>query len=201
MTRLGVFGSSFDPPTLGHRILLEEARYRLELERVIVVPTGQAWHKDSSDGPPGEVRLRLARSAFADLEWAEISDVEVRREGPSYTCDTLEEIQSSNSDSQIFLLAGADAASGLGEWHRPERVLELATVAVAPRPGTEASEVEAAFGRLGRTDRLELFEMPGIDISSTLVRRRIGSKGPWKHLVPHAAAEMIDNEDLYGRNK
>lgn len=201
MTRLGVFGSSFGPPTLGHRILLEEARYRLDLDRVVVVPTGQAWHKGGSGGPSGQVRLRLARAAFADLDWAEVSEIEVLREGPSYTCETLESIHSSNPDSQIFLLLGADAASGLGEWHLPERVLELATVAVAPRPGTATVEVETAFEGLGRPDRLELFEMPAVDISSTLVRRRIGSGGPWKHLVPHGAAEMIDNEDLYGREK
>jgi len=202
VTRLGVFGSSFDPPTLGHRILLEEARYALRLDRVIVVPTGRAWHKDVDGAtPPATVRLRLAEAAFGGLGWVEVSDAEVRREGPSYSCDTLEAIQSSNPDTQTLLLLGADAALGLAGWHRPDRVLELAKVAVAPRPRVTREAVEAVFGELGRPDRLEFFEMPEVDVSSTLVRRRIASGGPWKHLVPHGAAEMIDNEDLYGREK
>lgn len=201
MTRIGVFGSSFDPPTLGHLILLEESRFALGLDRTIVVPTGLAWHKEHSGAQDPELRLELSRAAFGPLEWAEIDDREVRREGPSYTCETLEEIQSSNPDSQIYLLTGADAASGLGKWHRPERVLELATVAVAPRSDIPREAVEAVFEGLGGSDRLEFFEMPEVDISSTLVRERIGSGGPWRHLVPHGVTEMIDNEDLYGRKK
>jgi len=201
VTRLGVFGSSFDPPTLGHHVLLEEARYALDLDRVIVVPTGEAWHKETSGERDADVRLRLAAAAFGGIEWAEIADLEVRREGPSYTCDTLEAIGSSNPDTHLVLLLGADAAAGLGEWHCPDRVLESAKVAVAPRRGASREAVRATFEGLGRPDRVEFFEMPEVDVSSTFVRRRIATGGPWRHLVPHGAAEMIDNEDLYGREK
>ena len=198
MTRLGVFGSSFNPPTLGHTVLLAEARWRLALDRIIVVPTGEAWHKQVVEAPPAEARLDLAVAAFGGRDGIEVSGTEVSREGPSYTCDTLEEIQSSNPDSQIFLLSGSDAALGVGNWHRPERVLELSRFGVAPRSGIARKAVEKAFSELGAVDRVEFFEMPRIEVSSTLIRERISAGHPWKHLVPPGVAEMIENEELYG---
>ncbi|MBN8867063.1 MAG: nicotinate (nicotinamide) nucleotide adenylyltransferase [Solirubrobacterales bacterium] len=198
MTRLGVFGSSFNPPTLGHEVLLAEAGWRLALDRIIVVPTGEAWHKQADGAPSGRVRHALAEAAFGGLPGVEVSAAEIDRTGPSYTCDTLEEIRSSNPDSQIIFLAGSDAALGVGGWHRPERVLELASFAVAPRSEVAREGVEEVFESLGARDRLEFFEMPRIEISSTLVRERIGSKRPWKHLVPRETVEMIQNEELYG---
>ncbi|HNC04928.1 MAG TPA: hypothetical protein PLS38_01350, partial [Solirubrobacterales bacterium] len=86
----------------------------------------------------------------------------------------------------------------LGEWHRPDRVLELAEFAVAPRSEIARDAVAEVFERLGARDRLEFFAMPRMEFSSTLVRERIASNRPWKHLVPQGVAEMIDNEDLYG---
>jgi len=201
VTRLGVFGSSFNPPTLGHAVLLAEAGWRLELDRIIVVPTGEAWHKSTAGAPSGETRMAMAEAAFGHLEGIEISDAEVVREGPSYTCDTLEAIRSSNPDSQIHFLSGSDAALGIGGWHRPERVLELATVAVAPRSEIARDSVGEVFESLGARDRLEFFEMPRIEVSSSLVRERIEAGHPWRHLVPHGVAQMIDNEDLYGRKQ
>lgn len=202
MTRIGVFGSSFNPPTLGHSVLLAEAAWRLDLERIIVVPTGEAWHKAVDvTAPSGEQRKRLAEAAFCGESSIEISGAEVSREGPSYTCETLEEIDSTFPDSQIYFLAGSDAALGIGKWHRREKVLDLTRFAVAPRPGTTRAAVADAFESLGAGDRVEFFEMPEIAVSSTLVRERIALKQPWKHLVPHEVAEMIDNEDLYGINQ
>ncbi|MDQ5894611.1 MAG: nicotinate-nucleotide adenylyltransferase [Actinomycetota bacterium] len=182
-------------------MLLAEAGWRLELDRTIVVPTGEAWHKDSAGSAPGQARLSLAEKAFGTWAGVEVSGIEVDREGPSYTCETLELIQSANPDSQIFLLTGSDTARGIGNWHRPERVLEMANFAVAPRSGADRESVSEVFEGLGAGDRLEFFEMPEVGISSTLVRERIGAGRPWKHLVPHEVAEMIDNEDLYGRKQ
>lgn len=198
MTRLGVFGSSFNPPTLAHQILLAEAAWKLGLDRIVAVPTGEAWHKDNSGSPPGEQRMRLAEAAFGSVDGVEISPTEIDREGPSYSYVTLEEIQSANPDSQIYFLSGSDAALGIGDWHRPERVLELAKFAVAPRSEVAREAVADAFAELGAGDRIEFFDMPRIEISSTQIRDRIGAGYPWKHLVPQGVAEMIDNEELYG---
>lgn len=198
MTRLGVFGSSFNPPTIGHAVLLAEAGWQLSLDRILVVPTGEAWHKPVTGAPPARARMALAEAAFGSPDGIEVSPVEVSREGPSYTCDTLEVIHSSNPDSQIYFLSGSDAALGIGGWHRPERVLELARFAVAPRSDIARDAVSDAFDEIGAGDRIEFFEMPRIEVSSTLVRDRIGAGRPWKHLVPHGVAQMIENEELYG---
>lgn len=198
MGRLGIFGSSFNPPTLGHSVLVGEAAWRLSLEKVIVVPTGDAWHKVTDTAPAPEDRLALARAAFGSAKGAEVSALELDRDGPSYTCDTLEEIHSSNPDSQLLFLAGSDAALGIGDWHRPDRVLELAGFGVALRSGADRGLVEAAFEALDAGDRVEFFEMPRIEVSSTMVRERIAAGQPWRHLVAHEVAEMIENEELYG---
>ncbi len=167
------------------------------MDRVIAVPTGDPYHKERRPEPGAGVRLELAEAAFADVPSVTVSPIEVERAGPSWTCDTLEAIDAQSPDSQIHFLMGADAALGLGSWHRPDRVLELARVGVAPRSEVERSRLEDVFDRLRGSDRLDLFEMPRIDVSSSLVRRRIAAGEPFRHLVPAAVARMIDNGVLY----
>lgn len=197
---LGVFGSSFNPPHRAHLAVIEAARRQFGLDRVIVVPTGDPYHKESGEDPGAAVRLRLAEAAFAGLEAVEVSSAEVDREGPSYTCDTLEEIADRNPDTEIHLLMGADAAKGFGGWHRPERILELAKVAVAPRIGVSREDVEPVFAALGAGDRIEFLEMPEVAISSSLIRQRIAGREPVGHLLPAEVAQMIENGDIYGND-
>lgn len=196
--QLGVFGSSFNPPHLAHLAIVEAAKRQFGLDRLIVVPTGDAYHKESEEDPGATARLRLAEAAFAGLGEVEVSPAEVDREGPSYTCDTLEGIADQHPDNEIHLLMGADAAKGIRGWHRPQRVLELARVAVAPRAGVTREDVEAAFAGLGAGDRVEFLEMPEIAISSKQIRRQIAEGEPVAHLLPAEVAQMIENEDTYG---
>ncbi len=195
---LGVFGSSFNPPHLAHLAVIEAATRQLGLDRVIVVPTGDAYHKESGDDPGAAVRLRLAKAAFAGHDGVEVSSTEVDRKGPSYTCDTLEEVADRYPDTEIHLLMGADAAKDISSWHRPQRILELARVAVAPRTGVSRDDVESAFAEVGAGDRFEFLEMPEIAISSSLIQRRIADEKPVGHLLPAEVAQMIENEDTYG---
>ena len=195
---LGIFGSSFNPPHLAHLTVIEEARRQLGLDRVIVVPTGDPYHKDVGPDPGPGVRLRLAEAAFGGLEGVEVSATEIEREGPSYTCDTLEGIADRNPDNEIHLLMGADAAKTIGGWHQPRRILELARVAVAPRTGVPRQDVESAFATMGAEDRVEFIEMPEVAISSSLIRRRLADGEPVGHLLPAEVAQMIENEDTYG---
>lgn len=198
--QLGVFGSSFNPPHLAHLVFIGEAMWQLGLSRVIVVPTGDAYHKESETDPGPEARLRMTEFAFSNVEGIEVDRTEVRREGPSYTCDTLEEIAGRNETSEIHLLMGADAALGFNGWHRPERILELARIGIAPRPGIGQEEVETVFAGMDATDRVDFIEMPEVDISSTMIRRRLDAGEPYRHLVPAAVAQMIENEDTYGND-
>lgn len=197
MTRIGIFGSAFNPPQIGHLILVAEARWQLGLDRIVVVPTGDPYHKESGRSPDSEERLRLAREAFADQDRVEVSDLEVMRAGPSYTYDTLEAITRDEPDSDLYLLLGADAAAGIGGWHRLDRILELARLAVAPRGRVELHVIERAVADAGGVSRLRFFTMPEVGISSSMVRGRIESGEPYEHLVPPAVAGSIRENELY----
>lgn len=195
---IGVFGSAFNPPHLAHQIFLAEAAWQLGLDQVKVVPTGDPYHKEIESDPGAEVRFRLAEAAFGGQAGVEVSAIEVRREGPSYTCDTLEEIADPLGKYETHLLMGADAARGFAGWRSPDRILELARIGIALRPGLGREEVEPVFEALGAAGRVDYIDMPQIGISSSLIRRRIGNKEPFRHLVPTKVAQMIENEDTYG---
>jgi nicotinate-nucleotide adenylyltransferase len=119
----------------------------------------------------------------------------------SYTVDTLTELHSQAPDNELFLIVGGDVAAGLRDWQEPERVLSLASLAVAKRRGTSRSAVDAALHRLRGGERAEFFPMPRIGVSSTMIRRRVRAGEPIKYLVPDAVAHYIDRHNLYKEGK
>jgi len=127
----------------------------------------------------------------------DVSDVEILREGPSYTVDTLELLHSRESESELFLIVGGDIAAGLPKWREPERVLSLATLAVAGRRGTSRAEVDEALSRLPGGERARFFQMPTISVSSTVLRRRVRDGQPIRYYVPDAVVSYIDRHRLY----
>jgi len=155
-------------------------------------------HKPVDDEPGAEHRLELCRRAVAGDERFAVSDLEMVREGPSYTVDTLEELHSKAPENELFLILGGDVAAGLPSWHEPERVLSLATVAVAKRRGTARSAVDAALQTVRGGERVQFFQMPRIGISSTFVRRRARAGISIKYIVPDAVASYIEEHGLYG---
>ena len=196
--RIGILGGTFNPPHVGHLVCAQEAYAQLGLERVLLVPAGVPPHKPVEDEPGAEHRLELCRLAVrGDEERLEVSEEEVRRAGPSYTVDTLAELRSRRPQSELFLILGADIAAGLPDWHEPERVLALATVAVANRPGAPRSVVEDALGRIPGGERATFFTMPEIGVSSTMVRARVKAGQPIRYLVPDAVLGYITDHRLY----
>lgn len=196
--RIGILGGTFNPLHIGHLICGQEAHLRLGLDRVILMPAGRPPHKPLKDDPGAEHRLELCRRAVADDRRFEVSDLEVRREGPSYTADTLQALKSRMPDSELFLIVGGDVAAGLPTWHEPERVLSLATLAVAKRRGTSQGSIDEALSGLRGGERTEFFRMPRIGISSTEIRHRVQMQEPIAYLVPDAVASYIDEHRLYG---
>jgi nicotinate-nucleotide adenylyltransferase len=161
------------------------------------VPAGQAPHKEIKPDPGRDVRLEMSRLAAATDPLLAASDIETARDGPSYTFRTLELLREARPDAHLVFLMGADAAAGLEAWRAPERVLQLARLGIAARPGTGLDEAEAALERLGGRERAEVVRMPEIGVSSREIRRRVASGGPVRHLVPDAVAKLIDEQDLY----
>jgi nicotinate-nucleotide adenylyltransferase len=194
---LGVLGGAFNPPHIGHLLLAQEARWQLGLDRVLLMTTGRAPHKEIEDDPGAEVRLELSRRAADCEEGLEASGVEVEREGPSYTYRTLELLAEQSPGQELFFLLGADMAAGLASWERPERLVELARLGVVPRPGVGLGAVRSALERLGAADRAEMIEMPLCGVSSTMIRQRAAAGRPLRHLVPEGVATLIGERGLY----
>jgi nicotinate-nucleotide adenylyltransferase len=165
---------------------------------VLLIPARVPPHKPVPEEPGVEHRMALCRLAVRDDEGRfEVANLETEREGASYTVDTLEELHSRGPDNELYLIVGGDIAAGLPEWREPERVLSLATLAVAKRPGTERPAVEVALGRLRGGGRANFFDMPEIGISSTMVRERVRAGAPIRYLVPDAVAAYIYQHGLY----
>jgi nicotinate-nucleotide adenylyltransferase len=196
--RIGILGGTFNPPHLGHLICAQEAYLQLGLDRVMLIPARIPPHKPVDDEPGPEHRLELCRRAVDGDDRFSVSDVEMVRTGPSYTVDTLEELHFQAPDSELLLIVGGDVAAGLPQWREPERVLSLATVAVAKRRGTPKDLVDQALRSVSGGERAEFFRMPRIGISSTMVRRRARAGEPIKYLVPDAVAGYIEGHGLYG---
>ncbi len=194
---VGVLGGAFNPPHLGHLVLAQEAIAELGLDELLVVPTGEAPHKSIEPEPGPEVRLALAEAAFADLEGCRVSAVEVSRPGPSYAFRTLELLSDELPGSELTFVMGADAAAGLEGWRRPERVLELAGIAIAERPGVETDVVREVVQSLDSRRELQTLRMPLIGISSSMVRERVAAGRPVRWLVPDAVSALIRDRGLY----
>jgi nicotinate-nucleotide adenylyltransferase len=196
--RLGILGGTFNPPHLGHLVCAQEAYLQLGLERVLLIPARIPPHKPVDEEPGPEHRLELCRLAIGDDSRFEVSDLELKRSGPSFTVDTLEELHSQAPDSELFLIVGGDVAAGLPQWREPERVLSLSTLAVAKRRGTPRDEIENALNSLRGGERAQFFRMPRVEFSSTMVRNRVRAGDPIKYIVPDAVASYINEQRLYG---
>ncbi|HEY1285637.1 MAG TPA: nicotinate-nucleotide adenylyltransferase [Solirubrobacterales bacterium] len=194
---IGVLGSAFNPPHLGHLALAQEALWQLGLSEVLLVPTGDAPHKRIVDDPGRELRLAMTRLAAADDSRFEASTLEVDREGPSYTYETLELLAEERGDGELVFVMGADAAVGLESWRKPERVVELARIAVARRSGVSDADVAAVVRSLGAGERVTMLEMPQFGVSSSSVRERAAEGKPLRYLVPEAVARFIEEKGVY----
>jgi nicotinate-nucleotide adenylyltransferase len=195
--RLGILGGVFNPPHLGHLVCAQEACVRLDLDRVLLVPVGEAPHREVED-PGGETRLELCQVATAADDRLGCSRVEIDRSGPSYTVDTLRALhEEGGAGEELVLILGADQAAELRSWRDPEGVLGLAEVAVVERADMSPEAVRARLEGLPGAERLEFFSMPRIDVSSTLVRRRVADGLPVRYLVPDTVCDLIAERGLY----
>lgn len=164
----------------------------------MLVPYGQPSHRTLERDPGAEVRLTMCEYAIsADARFG-VSRIEIDREGPSYTVDTLRELRRRAPDEELVLLIGGDQAAALSSWREPEEIMSLATLGVAERDEWRREEIVERLGTLCDADRIEFFEMPRIEVSSTLVRARAAAGQPIRYLVPDKVANFIGAQSLYG---
>jgi nicotinate-nucleotide adenylyltransferase len=198
LARVGLLGGTFNPPHVGHLVCAEEARNALRLDRVLLLPVHTPPHKDMQADPGPEVRLELCRLAVGDAPGIEVSAHEIDRGGRSYTVDTLRALHDARPEDDLTFIAGADQAAGLPAWREPAAVLELAELAVAEREAVQRDDVlDELYGLPGVPERVHFFSMPRIDVSSSLIRRRVAEGRPIRWLVPEAVEREIAARGLY----
>ncbi|MGH3264713.1 MAG: nicotinate-nucleotide adenylyltransferase, partial [Trebonia sp.] len=188
---------TFNPPHIGHLVCGQEAHRELGLDRVLLVPAKIPPHKPVEHEPGPAQRLQMCRLAASGDDRFQVSELELHRDGPSYTVDTLAQLSQQAPTDELVLILGGDIAAGLPGWHRPERVLELATVAIAKRRGTARGTVEKALAGLDGGERARFFQMPRIGVSSTMLRRRVRAGQPIRYLVPDRVLEYVERHGLY----
>jgi len=193
--RVGVFGGAFDPPHQAHLALARAAVAQLGLDELRLLPTGQAWHK-SRPLSPAEHRLAMCRLAFADQPAVVIDQRELRRQGPSYTLDTLQELAAEQPGSEFFLLMGGDQWADFRRWHRWAEIAAQAHLCVFARPGAAEPLPQAGL------PPPRVLDLPAMDLSATGVREGLASgrlpAAELALLVPQAVARYISAHCLYG---
>src|SRR6188768_1730990 len=187
--RLGVMGGTFDPIHHGHLVAASEVAQSFDLDEVIFVPTGQPWQK----GPvtTGEHRYLMTVIATASNPRFTVSRVDIDREGPTYTIDTLRDLHEARPDAELFFITGADALAHILTWKDSEELFELAQFIGVTRPGYELSESGLP------AERVDLMEVPAMAISSTDCRERVHAGEPVWYLVPDGVVQYISKHHLY----
>ena len=197
--RLGIFGGTFDPIHNAHLTVAEHVRTEMRLDRVLFVPAGQPWFKAGNPLSDAGHRLEMTGLAIVDNPHFAVSDMEVHRDGPTYTIDTLTELRSDMGEGvEFYFILGIDALNELHRWRRPHDVLDLATLGGVTRPGAETVDRAALDSiREGASDEVVIVDGPLIDISAAAVRHRM-AKGLSVHgMVPKAVEEYAERHGLY----
>lgn len=188
--RIGVLGGSFDPPHDGHLALARAAAAQLGLDRVLLVPAWAPPHKPGGPTMPPDRRLAMARAAVHGDSLLGVSTIEIDRQGTSYTAETLEQLAHDHPGAQLWFIMGADQLEGFAGWSRPERIVQLARLAVAWRPGAGDPAMEHLAGPVA-AGRIDVVDMPEVPISSTEVRRRLARGDDVSGMVPAAVAALL----------
>lgn len=193
--RIGVFGGTFDPPHLGHVIVAQECLWQRRLDEVLLVVSARPPHR-AAPRVDAEIRLRMVAAAVEGFPGLRASRVEIDREGPSYTADTLERLQESEPGAEISLIIGADQLLAFGTWRDPQRITAVARLAVVARGSADLDAVADAGEHIA-PGSVDLVAMPAVEISSTMIRDRVRNGDPYAHLVPRPVADIVAAEHLY----
>lgn len=212
--RVGIFGGTFNPIHIGHLITAEEIRQGLALDRIVFIPSAQPPHKLAPQLIHAAHRLEMTRLAVTGNRHFEVSSLELDRQGPSYSVDTVAACRTAwGEKTEIFFLLGIDAFVEIATWHQPERLIGLCNLVVNSRPDYPLEAVRATladtFGILAPAGAREV-ELPGggrlylvdvlpIGVSSTLIRARIGAGRSAKYLLPESVESYILSHDVYRR--
>jgi len=193
--RVGVLGGAFDPPHVAHQALARAALEQLQLDELRLIPTGRAWHKPTQLSA-SEHRLEMLRLSFDTAGVVVIDPRETCRPGPSYTVETLQELQDELAGAQLLLIIGSDQANAFTTWRCWQQVCQLAIICVADRAGS--ASVAALFdAEIASGIRFQRLTMPALTVSATAIRQRVAAGLGIENLVPAPVARYIADHSLY----
>jgi len=196
---IGVLGGTFDPIHIGHFILAEAVRARLNLAEILFVPAGQPWLKVDSPISPAEHRVEMVRLAIAGKPYFKLSTMEIERAGPTYTVDTIAELKVQlGAGNELFFILGWDNLAELPRWWQPSRLITMCRLVAVPRPDYPLPDLKALEASIpGLSQRVTLMDKPEIDISASAIRNRVARGLFIHHLVPEPVDEYIRQRKLY----
>jgi nicotinate-nucleotide adenylyltransferase len=196
---IGVMGGTFNPIHNGHLIVAEEVRVQLNLAEVLFVPAGQPWLKANSPITAAEHRIQMVRLAIAAEPCFKLSTMEVERAGPSYTVDTIAELEGQlGVGDKLFFILGWENLAELPQWHEPSRIIKLCYLVAVPRPGYPAPDLKVLEADIpGLSHSVILLDTPQIDISASAIRKRVAQGLSISHLVPEPVERYIREHGLY----
>ena len=198
MIRLGLLGGTFDPPHYGHLLAAQEVAWRLHIDRVLFLPARQNPLKRGEPSSSAEDRCEMVALAVADNPIFELSRLDLDRPPPSYTADLLRALQS--PEHELFFLVGADILPELPKWREPQQIVQLARLVVVNRPGAPSPDMERVEAVLpGVRERVDRVQIPGVDVSSREIRKRVAAGRPIRYLTPPAVERYISDRRLYRR--
>jgi nicotinate-nucleotide adenylyltransferase len=196
--RLGLLGGTFDPPHYGHLLAAQEVAWRLHIDRVLFLPARQNPLKRGEPSSSAEDRCEMVALAVADNPIFELSRLDLDRPPPSYTADLLRTLQS--PEHELFFLVGADILPELPKWREPQQIVKFARLVVVNRPGAPSPDIDRVEAVLpGVRERLERVQIPGVDVSSREIRKRVAAGRPIRYLTPPAVERYIIDRRLYRR--
>jgi nicotinate-nucleotide adenylyltransferase len=198
LVKRGILGGTFDPPHAGHLLLAKAACRELGLDEVIFIPAGEPWVKAALKVSPAADRLEMVRLAVAGLTCFQVSDLEVKRPGPSYTWETLEALKREYPGDELWFILGWDNLAALPGWHRADRIVANARLAAAPREGfarPDLKKLEEVIPGIG--EAAVIMEGPRVEISASEIRRRLRRGEATDELLPPAVADYVKAAGLY----
>jgi len=197
--KVGVLGGTFDPIHMGHLIIAEEVKSRLGLAQILFVPAKIPWLKAGRPISAVEHRVEMVRLAIADKPYFKLSTVDIDRDGPSYTVDTIADLRGQlGAGNELFLILGWDSLAELPRWHEPSRLIAMCRLAVVPRPGYPHPNLQSLEASIpGISQRVILMDKPEVDISASAIRRQVAQGLSISHLVPEPVAKYIGDHALY----
>lgn len=194
--RIGIYGGAFNPVHKGHVKLAEEIKEKAGLDKIIIMPSGVSPHKSSGELADSEHRLKMCRLAFTD-EFFEVSDLEIKREGKSYTFDTVTELKSIYPNDELFLIIGSDMLLSFDKWYRYEDILSAVTACATTRQGDISISQLKAYADTVLKKEIIIIDFEPFECSSTQIRDAVKCGEDISSLVPMQVSEYIKEKSLY----